>query len=427
MNKRLWRERVKTLLIVLLAFSALYMIGKITEYSDVDLFARQDLAAGEAEAAEDRSGVYLQCARPLVASLTTDSGERCGLRYGSSSVNELYQRYSAALAEALGSAGESVPVSFEEWEQALSGPGVYFDFINALPLRSLAVWLGSDMTGTTAAEHGAARMCLSRQDEETAFYYIREQDGLCYRCDTLTTLSTELSGFAANGALFAFEAGEDYENTDPYSLLVGSLPELYEPTAENPLGAGFSYESLIESFGMNSYVALAYSEADGTNVYVDGDAALRISDSGELSFHQSYGGLMPVSGGETGSAEDVIDAAYRLAESVTAPYRGSCEIMLSSCEYSESTREYTMSFIYVTQGLVVRLPGGVGAAEITVRNGYITDAAFLLRRYGQTEVAAQPLPEKQAFVLAGSHPGEPLLCCLDEGERTHLGWIVFER
>jgi hypothetical protein len=45
------------------------------------------------------------------------------------------------LAEALGSAKQSVQVTEREWRQALAYESVYFDFLGAVPLRALSAWL----------------------------------------------------------------------------------------------------------------------------------------------------------------------------------------------------------------------------------------------------------------------------------------------
>lgn len=423
MNKRARIETVKVCLIVLLAVSAVLMLCRLAVYSDIGIpqFMVADKDEGAAPDGDTRG--YAQCAKPLAAAVTDSAGGRYGVRYDETAVEELYARYSAALAEALGSAGAPEQVGFDEWESALSGPGVFFDFIYAQPLGVLSAWLGSDVTGGIS-EHTAARLCLSVSEDAVWLYYIRARDANAYRCSTLATLSTDSSGLEANGAKFAFEtAGND--GIDPYSLIVGSTIELPAMNVANPLRVEADGNALMEVFGLNSFIALTYAEPDGTEVYVDGDATLRLSPDGTVNFRQNEASLLPV---DENGLEDVIDAAYRLAERVSAGYRGDCGLMLSSVTYSESGGTFSVVFQYVSNGLIVRLPGSRPAAEITVSGGHITSCELFLREYTAGEESVIPLPEKQAFALIDAEGGgEPLLCLIDEGGETIPDWVIFER
>ncbi len=423
MNRHVWKERIKTGLIVLLSASAVFMLVRIAVYYDIVIMPSFGAAAEESVSADGDGRGYAQCARPLVAAVTALNGQRYGVRYDETAVEELYERYSAALAEALGSAGTPEQVDYDEWEQALSAPGVYFDFLYAQPLGVLASWLGVQAQ-SEVSEHTAARICLSVSDDEVWLYYIRAKDGLAYKCSTLSTLSTLSADFPYNGAQFVLET-EGNDGVDPYTLIVGGSIELAAVNVSNPFRLGIDTAAIMENFGLNSFIARPYTEADGTEVYVDGDATLRLSPDGTVTFRQSGGGLLPV---DSVALVDVIDAAYDLADRVSAQYRGDSELMLSSVTYSEDEESFSIVFEYVSNGLTIRLPGGVPAAEITVSGGNITACEFLLREYTDGEETVSPLPEKQAIaMITADGGGEPLLCLIDDGSRVQPGWIVFER
>lgn len=423
MNRRAYIEIVKTCLIVLLSLSAVLMLCRLAVYSDVGILRFIGTEGGESAALDGDVRGYAQCAKPLAAAVTDSAGGRYGVRYDVTAVEDLYARYSAALAEALGSAGTPEQVGFDEWESALSGPNVFFDFIYAQPLGVLSAWLGSDVNGGVS-EHTAARLCLSVSEDEVWLYYIRARDGNAYRCSTLATLSTDASGLEENGAEFVFET-EGNDGIDPYTLVVGGSIEFPVTTVINPLRAEADGSTLMDYFGMNSFIALPYAELDGTQVFVDGDATLRLSPDGAVTFRQSGGSLLSV---DAGGLEDVVDASYKLAERVSSGYRGNCELMLSSVTYSENDGAFRVIFQYVSNGLTVRLPDGRAAAEITVAGGHITSCEFFLREYTIGEGSILPLPEKQAFAMIASEGGgEPLLCLIDDGVETKPDWVIFER
>lgn len=422
MSKRARIERIKTLLIVLLTISAVAMVWKLFSGADVD-FSGGFLAPSENKEDAQRSEGYVQCAKPFAVAVTDSSGERRGERYSETSVNELYARFSAALAEALGSTGEPERVDFSEWEDALSSPGVYFDFIYSQPLRAVAAWLGAEMSGE-AAGHAAARLCLAQMDDGVYLYYLRTKDANAYRCSTFASLP-ELSGTAVNDAMFAFESG--LREIDPYTLLIGELPDFPEVSVSNPLRFSVQAEELMEAFGMNSFVAQPYGEGGGKEAYVDGDSTLRLDPDGRISFRQTGAVEADTVDGQI-KMEDVIDSAFRLVDRVTSAARGSASIGLSSVEYSEAEGSFSIRFEYRLDGLFIEEADGSSAAVVTVVDGQIVQADILLREYSVQSTSQTALPEKQAAaLLAVRGGGEPMLCFMDSGDHLTLEWVSYER
>ena len=116
--------------------------------------------------------------------------------YSEQELQSAYERYSATLAEALGSSGEPEEISEEAWRSALNETGVFFDFYCDFQLSSLAIWLGTDISGS-AAGHTARRICIYLDEGQVWLSYIRSRDrGGFYRCST----SVSASEFAARGA-----------------------------------------------------------------------------------------------------------------------------------------------------------------------------------------------------------------------------------
>jgi hypothetical protein len=420
MNKRKWVERAKTLAIVLLAASAAILLVQIAV-----AYGLEPLSVFEESATQsDAETGYAQAAKPIAVCVTGNTGARSAAKYDSESVSELYSGFSAALAEALGSAGEPVEVTEQEWREALSGAGVFFEFYGAQPLRAVACWLGTEMSTGDAASASASLMCLSKGEDEVLFYYLDNSDEKFYQCDTLSTLNTD-SVTGTSDARFAFEDDAYSEEIDPYTLYISTLPQLSEVSVRNPVRSGLSSEALLDAFGMNGFVSVPYTEAEGTLVYVGNESTLRVATDGLVTFRQTGSSVLTVPhSGSHAQIEDIIDAAYRLTDEVTSPYRGAdTAISLTGIDYAEGS--YVLHFDYQILGICVGVAQDTGAAEITVSGSSITKAEIYLREYSVQEGGVTVLPEKQAAALCASDGGgKPALHYIDSGESVSLCWVA---
>ena len=117
---------------------------------------------------------YTAAAEPLSMMLTPEAGAHCGIMYSEDELSDAYERYSATLAEALGSSGEPQEISEQEWRAALGETGVFFDFYCDFQLSSLAIWLGTDISGS-AAGHTARRICIYLDEGQVWLSYIRSR------------------------------------------------------------------------------------------------------------------------------------------------------------------------------------------------------------------------------------------------------------
>jgi hypothetical protein len=75
--------------------------------------------------------------------------------------------------------------------------GVYFDYLYVQPVSSLSHRLGVEIA-PDLGQHAARRFCLAVEEESVALYYIREKDGMAYRCATVLNsvrLTERLAGY----------------------------------------------------------------------------------------------------------------------------------------------------------------------------------------------------------------------------------------
>ena len=419
MDRRRLKEWGKNLLIVALAVNAVWLSGALglaQNYLGGD--SRPQIAVqGDSELKETG-----QAARPLTMVISAAENAHHGVKYDGDALSEVYSWFTASLGEALGSSGEPEEVTQAEWEAALRGQGVFFDYLYDQSMSTLARWLGTEIS-SGASLHTARRFCLAVEDGAVALYYIRAATGAAYRCDTAVNagrFTERLDGYAPNAAVFGFELGGQYPGLDPYYVMLSSLPEVPSLTASNPL-AGSDGAELLELFGINELAVSRYTENDGTQVYIDGDKSLRLSPDGTLEFSAP-------AGAESGSAPEagtgaVISRAHALAQAL--PSGGVGELQLSLIAYDRDKGEYTVRFDYAADGIVVCHSDRAAAMEFRFDGaGELIGADVLCRSYAETG-SQTPLPERQALVLVSqSGGGEPMLAYADTGAEITLTWVI---
>ncbi|MGE4354498.1 MAG: hypothetical protein AB7D36_10505 [Oscillospiraceae bacterium] len=419
MNKRRLIEWGKTLLIVLLTVSAIKLSGA----SDIveQVFGTEQLTESAVETGFQETEHEHQAAKPMTIMITTAENAHHGVKYGSEALDEAYGWFTASLGEALGSSGEPVQVSQEQWESALHGSGVFFDYLYDQSLASVANWLGVEIS-SDASLHTSRRLCLTVEDSGVALYYIRALDGKAYRCETAlnsASLESRLAEYVPNGAMFIFETGGSFDSIDPYYAILPQLDAMDELTAENPLQE-MDDSALLSPFGMNALVANRYVESDGVTVYVEGEKSLRVSTDGRMVYNCMDGEqeTQPEDG-----TPDAIETAYELVNSL--PCSDEWRLQMSYISYDADTEEYTVRFDYVVDGAIVCFEGRQSAMEIVINGSCGVVRADLLCRSYTASGSATPMPELQALaVVTTLGGGEPMLAYTDNGENVSLGWVI---
>lgn len=409
-------ELGKDVLIVLLIVSAL-------------LLARQTGLFGVGEGGNilqshdvpTENGSVSAAALPYYIAAVSESGGRCGLTRGEAEVTEMYNRFSAILGEALGSSGQPEQVEEAQWRAALTMPGVYFDYLYPQTLSVLSGWLGTEISGSAAA-HSARRICLAPEGDSLMLYYIRADSGEFCRCETALSasmLSARMEGYTPNGAQFCFELSED-ETLDAYALLEDGIRPINNLSGTNPLRDAGAADRLTDLFGFSGSVR-SYSETDGI-VYVEGDATLRVSASGTVTYRCQTGGVEL--GGASASVQTVVEEARRFCMTGPGAVSGAARLGLSGLRYEQTGNTCVITFEYAADGIPVRLTDGA-AVELTVRSGVLREAVVHYRSYSAEAETVSPLPQKLALAAVRSvGGGEPLLAYADTRKDVTLQWIA---
>lgn len=420
-------EHGKTLLIVVLFCSACFFADQSGILGQGGFSAVQErilsvFHGGDAQTGFSGVREYAAAARPQVMTVSPETGTRHGAAY-TPEVDELYERFSVYLGEALGTAGTPELVSREAWENAVSRTGVFFDFIKPQSLTCLAAWQGVPLPDEREDRY-ARRLFLAVEESGVELYFLDDTAGNVYRCSTAldqSTIESRMSLYQSNSAYFVFER-EELSELDEDTVIVPAADEVRAVSVTPAVPAG-STESVLQLFGMNAITATSYQEARGMTVYLDGDSTLRMGADGVIAYEREQG--QPAAEIDLRGASglpDLVENLYRMVLELSGEVSDCSEIRLESAHYDPRNDEYTVRFAYFIDGMQVCYPPG-GMAVFTVSGGLLTQAQIVLRQYQFTGETQTPLPAVQAAALVSASGGtDPVRVYQDMGDRVTVSW-----
>lgn len=432
-------ETLKSVLIVLLSLSAIYLTLLSLDYSKVSWAPLQGvLSLFRAEPEQAPTGTFTPTQTTLsfqpVRVAVCDGTDRFASQYDTQLTDQLFDQVSILLSEALASAESPQTVAEEDWRQALQAPGVWFDFLGTVPLDVLYAWMG-DGGENPALIHAARRIAVALDsDGKVRLYYHNETDGLYYACATTVVyeghMDALVSGYGGNGYSFAFEQGENsgYEGLDPYVLLApGALrPPVYR--ASNPLSEidEATLETLQQAVSFQPQSNSVYPVANGIRIR-EGRETLEIGNNGVAVYHagDETSARYPV--GDERESLSLVEATWQLAAATVGRWCGEARLYLMGAE-TQTDGSLQVCYGYALNGADVVLPGGACAAQFTVSNGQIIDYTLYFRRYEQSGQTSLVLRERQAAAaLESLHPeGRELILSYSDagGDTAQAGWTA---
>lgn len=421
-------EAGKSLLILLLTCSALFLAGQIFFSSGTGanlLAGLLPVSPGLPPSSTPQSPGLVGVARPVRMAVVNSNG-RYGVQYHDDDVDELFDALGSLLGEALGSAQAPVQTTRRAWEEALTGLGIYYEFPGAIPLSLTAAWLGED-TSAVALTAEASRIVLSQEEgqEHIRLFYVDAGNGSYYACETAADLRGRLDSYIPNGAFFVFQQAERYSGLDPDTLILSDPPSppIYQASAGVDLGDEDTRSILLKALSFSSQSNAIYPVADGWRVR-DGSDNLYLTDTGTVTYHSGQGeARYPVPYNPTRA--DLVEATGEIVWALLLPYCGSARVYLSLITQLEDV--YTLTYSYSLSGAEVQLGQDGWCAQFTVRGGRITDYTLHIRSYTPTSDSAVLLPEYQAMAAMSALDAEGrklLLRYYDGGGLVSPAWIA---
>ena len=417
----------KTLLIILLAASAIYLLGE-TQFSEGMLERMQGMLQSSASEQEEerKEQAGPGTIRPLKIAMTLEGGQRYGMQYDLTETDAVFSSVSTLLAEALSSAGAPQKITERVWRTGLGDVGIYLDIHYPLPLTVLSGQVGNERSGAVPSA-AVRRLCLAAgRDDRVDLLYLNEHDGAFYSCATTLSrrshLDPVLASRSANGAMFAFEVPA-MENVAPYMLLTAT-PQPVKYQSGNPLlSDGGRIAELLKTLSFQT----RGNELDPLTggLQVEGNDSLRLQENGMLSFHTLGDAEFRFLLLEN-TRQGALDYTQDLANATVGKWCEGASLCLAGVQ--ETADGVEILYQYCLNGIPVELPGGNTAARFVVRNGAVTDFSLYFRAYSATGETTLILPELQAAAALGTDAGEEnelMLIYQDGGgETVSAGWIA---
>lgn len=411
-DKRRLTEGFKSLLIVLLTLSALYLLylSPLLRGSPLaDLLADDD-------APKASTGAALSVSVTPARMVVSNGVIRSGIQYDPQEVDRLFEQTAPLLGEALRTASSPTAVTEAEWQSLLSGAGLYFDFLTPLPLSALCGWLQS-AGDNPALTHSARHLLLAPRWDGSVVLGYQGSGGGCFL--SVTGLSAQLhlapitEAITPNGAYFAYEDETLAPVLTPLTLFSGTEPDFPIFSIASPdlsPGSGAADQLLSSlSFGEQNSAPIS-----GGWVYADGEDTLRLYGDGQVIYHAAQPGKYPCAGTGLSAA---LDAAWALAEGALTPLSGSGRLYLTEAQ-TVAPDCYQISFGYLLNGCPVQLHQDGWAAQFTVEEGAVTAFTLRPRIYTDAGQTALLLPQEKAAAALSTltdHPCELLIQYSDDG------------
>ena len=400
--KRKWTEYVKTALIVVLTMSAL-LLGWRTNlfnafFESITFFGSVADLVKSASGEEQGAVSVKEAARPLCIVITGEDGRRYGIRYDADARNAVYDRTSIIMGEALGTAADAAEISEREWREALSGPGVYYEYLIPIKRSVLDTWLDAKMT-EQEGDILLRRMLVTFEEEKNRLYYQDAGSGLYYCADTASSagVTQNIDIYSPNGAQFAFETGFDTAGFAPYYVLIPGSSLNAVSAAAGPMED--SLESTLIAFRHNKEnYTTSYSGGSGALICIGTMFDVTVSPDGSVLYRLTED--IQDNGGGAFSESELIEKARLIVSGTIEGVSGSAEVFFESVDYIAGG-VCAVSFGYYIAGGRILLKEDVPAARITFRDGTITAAELRFRKYEKAEEFTGLLPEIQAMAAAG--------------------------
>ena len=323
------------------------------------------------------------------------------------------------LGEALGSAGTPAVCTLADFLAALGENSVYYDFTSPLPMEVLAGLTGASRPGDSLS----VRSLLLAAGGNGVDLYLWDGGTTYSRTDTAlprTDLLSQVNHYQLGNAAFASDPEEGYSELAPLTLLVNDLPSLPEAAAVPALPGE---DVLLTSLDFNPHTNSRYTEADGTEVVVDGGRTLRIRADGTVLYQDNTDASLTVSAAKDGAPTETeaVIGTHRLAALLLDEPLGDAGLYLQ--EVRQEGNETVVRYGCQLNGVPVR--NGSSAAEITLSGSAVVSMQLLFRQYTLTAADSHLLPLTQAAAIAASYPGTELtLGYAEDGGALRACWLA---
>ncbi len=424
-NRKNTSELLKNIVIVLLVISALFLgwQSRLFGNSSVDLSTVSDivgnLTGGSGNGSQSNpENKPTGAAIPVSIAVTGSSGTHYGVKYDTTEMKVLYGNTVNLFAEALGSALTPFEINEQTWREALTSPGVCFEYMAPVHLFVLGGWYGAETTADLRNVL-ARRLCVAADNGINRLYYQDENTGRFYAADTSskTSLTSLADTYSVDNAAYAFERIGTQTFEDPYMLLMTVETQHPVIDADNPLSDENNQTKVLQLLGINENATPHYPVVNGIQ-YVGSNVNVGLLTDGTVNYERTDNPAASVTGIDESAA---IEMARLQVSSLMGAYCGDAAVYFDSIS-AIGGDSYRIFFKYIIAGGRIYLNQDGYAAAVTVKNGIINKMELHFRHYSIANEKKQLMPEIQTAAAAG---GAFILSYSDNGrDSLQPSWVA---
>ncbi len=336
---------------------------------------------------------------------TGDQTTRFSLNSNNKEYDEILKLCNEILVASFSRTDEGISEATEaEWFSSLMTNSIYLGYYTEYNTELFAKFLGVPQTAASQYSESFSNVVISLYDNVTIYIDDAKTDKY-YKIKTGNRFSefkesaqhiTE--SHIANGAEqdainYSFDLNFDkafgtqkavinslvpiYSNAQTVPIITASTP--WSSFSDN--SANSIKNEIVKIFDFNSGNANRYTEADGTTVYVENNATLKIHPNGLIEYKALDNGLQLT---QSGGRYNIISALNGFVTRINKASKSTDNIYISSGTGEESN---ILTFDYTCEGFPVKISTGEmkNAVYCEISNGYIKEYKHLLRNYKKTD------------------------------------------
>ena len=431
------KERIKTVLICILITGMLYLTYAVwffdSPFGTIDIYGLFNSEKSTEFLVGEGSDLDVFGIRPM-AVFIRDEEKSTGTVYETAISDEAYKKLREVTARVFATVKSHQTVSEAEWETALLGKGVFFDYFGDVPLGAIQLWLGSS---NDTNELSGRYFMLSADKKNVEVFVKNSMSHEVYRLSCALSsqkLAEAVMETSAAPASLALEMQEDdFMSVWPETVIVSGRAK---PVAISSYNSHSVYGEDIENtcldcFRLRDVAPSTYSEADGTMVYVADMVTLKISPDGTVSYSDTRDRTDSTLGigidydGEAPTVAEKTEAGRALVASVASRIPGDGGIYLM--DVSEKADGTEIVFGRHVSGIPVDMQTTTYFARVIVGNESIRAAKINVRGYEATSQSVDVMSERlaAAAVTGSGMKGNLMLRYADDGSASIVpAWYI---
>ena len=418
----------QNLSIAMLSVMAVFLFSR-TELFHLgwEMMSRNFQAVSEPSVSEQEEALPYALSVPVRFAATGVYGGVYGryVRVDMSAGDRAFRSARLLFGDALGESGDFQETSQDAFLLAVCGTSLYCDFLTPLPLSLLA-----GLMDTSAADERSVRsMALAREKNVINLYlwdgggeYVRRPTAVSRRELEELVSRCELGNGAF--ALDLYDTESLYQKISPLSLLPETLPSL--PVYASAVGLPDTGQ-LLSAFRFNPLTKSRYTEANGTEVIMEGGRSVRIRTNGNIYYQSGERGDLTIeSAADVPTSYEAVRECAALLNRILIP-QGCTPVC--PLEVRRQGDGAVLRFGYALNGIPVFHLDGGAAAVVTLERRKIVSLGLRPRRYTATNTDSLLLPLEQASGIAGLYAGAELCLGYQDtgGSRLNARWFAASR